>query len=194
MRKPILLLLTILTFLQVNAQKASDYLCLDPDVMVYYRTVSGDTMTMRFDSTFIYEGDTICYYKRRFLNSDYESTVFFAYNNQYLTKGNYLVNGKFYGPNELDTKMEIVGPNQNVDTSYTISFDMSSDDFVQTSTFQETYVDTNGNVHKNVVLVDQAMPAENSHYITVLAPGIGIISVDGREREFIKIERLVGRE
>jgi hypothetical protein len=190
MKTGALFLLMIFNMAGGYAQNAKDYLCLDPNVILYYQFHTGDTCTMQFDTTFVYEGDTICYYTRTFLGEEGSSTLFYAYNGAYLTKGNYQVTSEFKGVNENDTKIKIVGPGEVADTAYTIAFDMSSTDFIQTSSFKANYTDSHGNVHQNVVLIDQANPNEGYNYITVFAPGIGVVSRDGREMEFIRMEKL----
>ncbi|NOQ76026.1 MAG: hypothetical protein GQ574_28730 [Crocinitomix sp.] len=190
MRALVLVLLAIFYINQSNAQNAKDYLCLDATVVLYYQFHTGDTCTMQFDTTFVFEGDTVVYYTRTFLGEEEGATLFYTYNGKFLIEGSYVINGGFDGTDNFDTKIEIVGPSEVVDTAYTYSFDMSSSEFEQTSRFLETYTDAHGNEHKNVVEVDQASPSGDSHYITVYAPGLGVVSRDGNEMEFIRMEKL----
>lgn len=178
----------ILLFSSLGAwgQQAKDYLCLDSTITLYYQDRSGDTLTMRFQQSFDHEGYTVCYYTRKWLHSENESTVFFAYKEDILIEGNYVVFKKFNGINYLDTEIQIVKPNEVVDSSYSVSFDMQTTDFKQTTRMLKEYTDSNGKKYKKVIEVDQHNLTDDFHYITLYAPGIGIIAQGGDEKLFLK--------
>lgn len=167
-------------------QQAKDYLCLDPNITLYYQDRSGDTLTMMYTQSFNYEGYTVCYYTNKRLSTGNESTVFYAYKDDLLIKGSYVVLDKFNGINYLDSYIKIVRPNEVVDSSYSVSFDMQLTEFKQTTRMLKKYKDSNGNKYTNVIEVDQHNLTDDFHYITLYAPGIGIISQGGDEKIFLK--------
>lgn len=172
------------------SQKASDYLCQDSTVLLYYTIHTGDTITLQFIKSFEFNGDTICYYERKLLNSERSSIVYYAYNKDVLYEGSYLVSLPFRGVNEMDLCVKIVAEGEVSDTSYVEFFDMSETAFNQQTQLYKKHVDNEERVFENVIEVDQHNLTDDFHYITIFAPGIGIISKGGNEMEFIKMEKL----
>lgn len=184
--KPILCFILLCSSMCTWAQQAKDYLCLDSTVTLYYKDRSGDTLTLKFQQSFDHEGYTICYYTQKWLHYNNENTVFFAYKDDVLIEGSYVVFKKFNGINYLDTQIKIVKPNEVGDTSYSVSFDMQTTEFKQTTRMLKKYTGSNGKKYKNVIEVDQHNLTDDFHYVTLYAPGIGIIAQGRDEKVFLK--------
>ncbi len=172
-----------------QGQNASDYLCLDSTVVLHYVNYQGDPFTLQFQKSFSFEGDTVCYYTRRYDDSDRETTIYYTYQGKKLTIGNAIVNKRFSGTTVLDTEVFVVRENETTDSTYLISFDMDVSEFIQTTRLLDEYSKGEGSVFYNVLEVDQFNKIDDFHYITLLAPGIGVISQGGREMEFVRKEK-----
>lgn len=187
MKRLFLIVSFFLMLTNVNAQKASEYLCLDSTVTLQYESHYGALYTLRFVKSFVYEQDTICYYEKRFEGDKDSTLIFFAYNGSTLVIGGHLILNKFNGIDRMDRRVQIVNSGEEVDSTYIISFDMDISNFKSTTRLIKKYKDENGNKYKNVIEFDQHNLTDDFHYITLIAPGIGIIAQGKKEMTFIRI-------
>ncbi len=172
-----LLILFILIAMSSNAQQAKDYLNLDVDKVLVGQFLGTDTVYYRFEKSFNDNGDTICYYLRKFQNRENSSRIFTAYNKDTLIIGSYLVFDpeRFNGISSQELKIVVPKSGETIEHDYQNSFDMQVTDFKMTTEILKEYTDAFGNIHSDVVKVDQYNITDDYHYYTYLAKGIGII-------------------
>jgi hypothetical protein len=172
------------------SQKASDYLNLDTSLVVTELFLGKDTMEYRFERSFDYQGDTICYFSRRNIKRPEVNLTYMAFNKDTLIIGSSLVLNpdNFLGISSEDLKIVMPRKDQPTVREHISSFDMSTTKFEITSELIDVYTASNGTVFNNVVKIDQYNVTDDFHYYTYLAPNIGIIYVgpDYRaERQFL---------